>query len=249
MQSKIKVAKIDVMRLRKKLFDQIPVNDAIDYFSSEISQQRLEKLKAVLKNRSRFIIPVMEDLYQEQNAGAIIRSADCCGFQEVGIIELNNTYTLAPGIAKGAQKWVDTRIFDAENSNPMMEAVNYYRENGYLLVGACPHEDDFSSQTLPIDKPIALFFGAEKMGLHDDLRNQMDSFVSIPMRGFTESYNVSVSAAILLQSLRQRLEVSSIDFQMPHLEKQSVLLEWIIRSMPKGPERLNRWLSSIDHRN
>ncbi|MCH8545558.1 MAG: RNA methyltransferase [Cryomorphaceae bacterium] len=234
------------MNLSKKPFSDISIPDsdigqAIDFFAPKITERRLNRLKIILNNRSNFIVPVMEDLYQEQNAGAIVRTAECCGFQEVGIVERLNRYKMAPGIAKGAQKWVDKTFFDARYDDPMQLALQHYRDRGYALVGACPHSEGFTAETLPLNKPLAIFFGAEKMGLHSDLKSNMDNFVSIPMRGFTESYNVSVSAAIILQTLRQRLEELQTPYLLDEPYKQSLLLKWIIQSIPKGKEQLVRW--------
>ncbi|MCC5916260.1 MAG: RNA methyltransferase [Cryomorphaceae bacterium] len=235
------------MTRRKNQFDKIPVDIALSHFLEKISPERRKRLQSVLALRSRYIVPVMEDIFQKQNAGAIIRTADCTGFQEVGIIEINNRYSLAPGIAKGAQKWVDTRIFDQGYADPKMEAIDYYRQKGFRLVGACPHTHQYSPKNLPLDKPVALFFGAEKEGLHPIIKSEMDDFVAIPMRGFTESYNVSVSAAIILQSLRQRLEHIGLEnFQIPAVEQREILLQWVIRSIPKGVEQLDLWSKQFD---
>jgi tRNA (guanosine-2'-O-)-methyltransferase len=241
--------KYDCMTRRKNLFDEIPVEEALENFSGRITPERLRRLESVLEKRSRFVVPVMEDLYQEQNAGAIIRTVECCGFQELGIIELNNKYKLAPGIAKGAQKWVDARIFDSSLPNALGAAIDHYRNKGYRLTGACPHNKGYRPDNLPLDRPVALFFGAEKMGLHPDIRAEMEDYVAIPMRGFTESYNVSVSAAIILQELRQRLERSEgPDYLLPADEHRALLLQWVIRSMPGGMEQLRLWKKTLPGR-
>ena len=237
------------MTRRKNLFNEIPVEEALANFIGRITPERLRRLESVLEKRSRFVVPVMEDLFQEQNAGAIIRTAECCGFQEVGVIELNNAYKLAPGIAKGAQKWVDARIFDSSLPNAIGSSIEFYRKAGYRLVGACPHSSEYRPDNLPLDRPVALFFGAEKMGLHKDIKSEMEDFVAIPMRDFTESYNVSVSAAIILQELRQRLERSvESDYLLPTDEHRALLLQWVIRSMPNGMEQLRIWKKTLpDH--
>lgn len=242
--------KYDRMNLPKKPFSEFSIPDerveeAIDFFAPKITERRLNRLTNILDDRSNYVIPVMEDLYQEQNAGAIVRTAECCGFQEVGIIERLNRYKMAPGIAKGAQKWVDKTFFDTRYDEPMKLALEHYKERGYTLVGACPHSDGYTAETLPLNKPMAIFFGAEKMGLHPDLHKSMDTFVSIPMRGFTESYNVSVSAAIILQTLRQRLEEMEIPYLLDDHYKRSLLVKWIIQSIPKGKEFLKRWENEI----
>lgn len=238
------------MNLSKKPFSEfsIPddlVADAIDFFAPKITENRLNRLVRTLDMRSNYVIPVMEDLYQEQNAGAIVRTAECCGFQEVGIIERLNRYKMAPGIAKGAQKWVDKTFFDTRYDDPMKLALEHYKDRGYTLVGACPHSSGHTVETLPLDQPLAIYFGAEKMGLHPDLHKSMDTFVSIPMRGFTESYNVSVSAAIILQTLRQRLEGMDLPYLLDENHKRSLLIKWIIQSIPKGSEQLKQWQRKI----
>ncbi len=232
------------MNLRKKRFSEISIDDALLHFSQRITPERLQRLKDVLSLRSNYVVPVMEDLYQEQNAGAIVRTAECCGFQEVAIIERLNSYKLASGIAKGAQKWIDVSVYDAQFDTPMEQVVQAFKNKSFRLVGACPHSNGYVAETLPLDRPIALFFGAEKKGLHEDIRSQMEDFVAIPMRGFTESYNVSVSAAIILQTIRQRLEASDVSFLLPESDRKELLLEWIIRSIPRGEDVFSHWMSN-----
>ena len=101
-------------------------------------------------------------------------------------------------------------------------------------MATCPHRDDFTPDTLPLDQPIALVFGTEKLGLSDYAVENADMHVRIPMFGFTESYNISVSAALLLYTLTNRLHASAdIDWHLTEAERNAVRLLWTRRSLSR----------------
>ena len=196
-----------------------------------ITDERKERFEKVLDWRTRHITVVLEDIFQPHNASAVLRSCDLTGVQDIHIIENNYTFDVNPDVVMGSTKWLDIhRYNELEFNTPLV--IDQLKAQGYQIVATCPHQNDYSPETLPLDQPIALFFGTEKTGLTDYVLEHADKYVQIPMYGFTESYNISVSAALLMYSLTRRLhEMDKVDWHLTEDEKQMVRLEWSRRTL------------------
>jgi len=110
------------------------------------------------------------------------------------------------------------------------------RSDGYRIVATSPHRDDTSPEEFDLTKgKVALFFGTELKGLTSNVLEQADEYLRIPIVGFTESFNISVSAAIILYQLTQRLRSSEIQWGLTEPEREELLLEWL-RTSIKKPE-------------
>jgi tRNA (guanosine-2'-O-)-methyltransferase len=206
--------------------------ELIDYLSNLISEKRRAKFDEVLNYRTRHLTIVLEDLYQPHNASAILRSCDIFGIQDIHVIENRNVYTVNRDIALGSPKWLNVYKYkDAENNT--LECINALKAKGYRIVATSPHNTDCTIEELPIDKPTALLFGTELTGISDTVREHADEFVKIPMFGFTESFNISVSAALCLNTLTNKLHKSDIQFHLSDLEKEELLLTWLKNTIRK----------------
>ena len=117
----------------------------------------------------------------------------------------------------GAQKWVDIHKFDN-----VTNCLDTLKGQGYQIIATTPHENDCLLDDFDISKPSALFFGTERDGLSEEILQKADGFLKIPMTGFTESLNISVSAAIIIQNLMNRLRHSDIDW---HLSEEEILIK------------------------
>ena len=203
----------------------------LDFLSQFITDERKERFEEVLAWRTRHITVVLEDIFQPHNASAVLRSCDLTGIQDIHIIENNYTFDINPDVVMGSTKWLDVhRYNELEFNTPVV--IDQLKDKGYQIVATCPHQNDFSPETLPLDQPIALFFGTEKTGLTDYVLDRADKYVQIPMHGFTESFNISVSAALLMYSLTHRLhEMTDVDWHLTEDEKQMVRLEWSRRTL------------------
>ncbi len=204
--------------------------DLIYYLSSFVSDERKAKFEQVIQYRTRHITVVLEDLYQPHNASAVLRSCDCFGIQDVHIIENKNTYKVNQDIALGSSKWLNLITYkkQVDNSRTCIEGL---KKNGYKIIVTSPHKEDCSIQELDLTCKTALVFGTELKGISTEIMEQADGFVKLPMFGFTESFNISVSAALCLNSLIYRLHQSTIDWQLSNEEKEQVLLIWLRNSI------------------
>jgi tRNA (guanosine-2'-O-)-methyltransferase len=195
-----------------------------------ITAERWEKFNQVLAFRTRYITVVLEDIYQSQNASAVLRSCDLTGIQDVHIIENRNIYDVNPDVALGSNKWINLIKYNEQQDNTLL-AYESLRAKGYTIVATSPGKMDHTPETQPLDKPIALVFGSELRGLTPIALANADSFLRIPMFGFTESFNISVSAALILHSLTQRLRQSDNAWQLSDMERTITLLNWCRRSI------------------
>ena len=218
--------------LQTKSYDMTPRDKAyLDFLYQFITDERKERFEEVLAYRTRHITVVLEDIFQPHNASAVLRSCDLTGIQDVHIIENNYTFDINPDVVMGSTKWLDIHRYNEQEFNTPT-AINRLKEQGYQIVATCPHRDDITPEALPLDKPIALVFGTEKTGITDYVMDHADRFVRIPMFGFTESYNISVSAALMVYTLTHRLhDIQDVDWHLSEDEKQMVRLEWSRRTL------------------
>jgi tRNA (guanosine-2'-O-)-methyltransferase len=194
-------------------------------------------------NRTRHITIVLEDIYQPHNASAVLRTCDLTGIQDVHIIENNNQYDVNPDVAMGASKWLNLVKYN-QNEHNTLHAYKMLREQGYRIVASTPHKDDQDIEHIPLDGKMAIVFGTELNGLSNVAIENADEFLKIPMFGFTESYNISVSAALILYTLTRRLRNTSNKWQLSEQEKSEILLEWSRRSIKRSDIIENEFLKN-----
>ncbi|MCU0435780.1 MAG: RNA methyltransferase [Bacteroidia bacterium] len=207
-----------------------------EYLIGFISEQRRDKFENYILNRTRYITVAVEDIYQTHNASAVLRSAECFGVQDVHIIENRNRYRPSADVAKGAEKWLSLHYHN-QSENNTLACIQHLRNEGYRIVATTPHEKDQFIYDLDVRKgKIALFFGTEIEGISEEVRREADEFVKIPMFGFTESFNISVSAAICLYEIKQKL-TEDLPWQLSEQEKEDILLTWVKQSV-REPELL-----------
>lgn len=194
----------------------------IEQLLAYVTDNKREKMQAVLENRTRYITVVLEDLFQPHNASAALRTCDIFGVQDVHVVEAHNTFKAIPTIAMGASKWVDVQSYSS-----ITDSIAALKKQGYRIVATTPHTNCYELPTLPLDQKTALVFGSEQTGLSQEALAQADMFVKIPMYGFVESFNVSVSVALCLYDVMNRLHASEYAWQLTQEEKQDILLAWI----------------------
>jgi len=195
--------------------------DYLEYLESILTENRKERFLSVLKNRTRHFTVAVEDVFQMHNTSAVMRSCEVFGIQELHVIEQRFGKRIDKEIAMGAQKWVDINAFDS-----ITGCLDNLQSRGYQIIATTPHEDDCLLEDFDISKPSALFFGTERDGLSEEILKRADGFLKIPMVGFTESLNISVSAAIIIQNVTERLRKSNIQWQLSEDEIIEKRLQW-----------------------
>jgi len=206
----------------------------LEAFYNIISESKQEKYDSIAANRTRYITVVMENLIKDHNASAVLRSCDCFGIQDLHAIEKNIRYEIQRDIAKGAGTWVDLHSHST-GENPSIECLQGLKNQGYQIVSTSPHTD-MTIKEVPLDKPIALVFGTEVSGISKEVAEFSDHLVRLPMYGFTESFNVSVSAALALSRLRERLDNSDYEWRLPLEDQIKLKIKWSTRIIRDGED-------------
>jgi tRNA (guanosine-2'-O-)-methyltransferase len=204
----------------------------LEFLENILTDNRKERFLNVLKNRTNHFTIAVEDIFQMHNTSAVMRSCEVFGIQELNVIEQRYGKSIDKEIAMGAQKWVDINAFDSISG-----CVDSLKAKGYQIIATTPHDNDCLMDDFDISKPSALFFGTERDGLSEEILQKADGFLKIPMVGFTESLNISVSAAIIIQNLMHRLRNSDINWQLSEEEILKKRLQWA-RSSIKDIKRI-----------
>lgn len=211
--------------------------DAYQFLAPFLTERRRELLETAVGLRTRYVSVVLEDIYNPHNVSAILRSCDCFGVQDVHLAEQRYAFAAHTDTARGADKWLSIYSHGAAGSTA--RAIVGLQAQGYRVLATSPH-----AQAAPIDDidlslgKVALLLGNEKEGVSADAARLADGLVSVPMVGFSESLNVSVTAAVCLHSLRSRLMHCGIDWQLTVDEREYLLFDWARKSAKSADDLL-----------
>lgn len=197
----------------------------LEFLLGFVTQHKQSRFEEVIRYRTRHLTIVLEDIYQSHNASAVLRTCDCFGIQDVHIIENMNQYTVNPDVTLGSSQWLTLHKYSGLDDNTS-GCLAHLKDRGYRIAATSPRKSDYMLNELPLDQKTALLFGTELHGLSPTALEMADSSVCIPMVGFTESFNISVSAAICLYDLTSRLHRSTVEWQLSEAEKTDLLIQW-----------------------
>jgi tRNA (guanosine-2'-O-)-methyltransferase len=214
----------------------------IAYLEGFVNEQRQHRLKQVLSERSAHMRIVLENIFQAHNASAVLRSCDCFGVQHVHFIENRNPLKISEDVALGSSKWLSIHRHNERELNTV-HALRQLKQQGYRIVATSPHKNDVNVTDLPVDKKFALVFGTEIEGISKEVIEEADEFVKIPMYGFTESFNISVSAAICMYELSNRIRKTVKNYGLSEEEKTDLYLDWLTHSAQQGEWLVKDYLS------
>ncbi len=211
----------------------------VTYLESYLTKHRVMRFNEVLKNRTKHFTVATEDVYQLHNTSAVMRTCDVFGIQELHVIEELNVKRIDREIAMGAQKWVDLM-----RHNSTKQAIESIKKQGYQIVATTPHIHECSLNSFDISKKSCFFFGRETEGLSDEVLEHADQFLTIPMVGFTESLNISVAAAIILENLTNKLRNSNYPWRLSEKEHEILYANWLEKSIKNVDEIKNRFFKT-----
>lgn len=220
--------------------------DLIQFIETVMKEGRVELIDKNVNERTKYVTVVLENIFQPQNASAVMRSCDCFGIQDLHVIENSNKYELNPEVVMGSSKWINLKRYNSKEENTL-DAINDLKKEGYRIIATTPHTNDILLPDFDLSKgKSAFFFGTELTGLSDVVMDNADEFVKIPMYGFTESFNISVSASLVLSHLTSVLRRSDINWQLTEDEKLDLKLEWYKRSVRSGEKMITRFKKSLE---
>jgi len=208
----------------------------LEHLETYLTENRLHRFHKVLSQRTKHFTVATEDVYQLHNTSAVIRSCDVFGIQEVNIVEETNTKRIDREIAMGAQKWVDLNRYQSVKS-----CIKDLKQKGYQIVATTPHTDDCELYDFDVTKKSCFFFGRETEGLSEEVLKEADVFMKIPMVGFTESLNISVSAAIVLQHATSKLKKTDVNWKLTENEILEKRLDWCKKTIKSYAEIIERF--------
>jgi len=206
------------------------------YLQTYLTDRRKELFQQVLLERTRHFTVATEDVYQLHNTSAVMRTCDVFGIQDLHVVEEISGKRVDKEIAMGAQKWVSLKRYES-----ITDCIKTLRNSGYQIIATTPHNDSTLLHDFDISKKSVFFFGKESEGLSDTVMNTADGFLKIPMYGFTESLNISVSAAIILQSLVTRLKQSEVNWQLSKEERFEIEIQWMLKTIKSSDKIIERY--------
>lgn len=204
-----------------------------NYLTSFLTEERTKKIEETLQHRTNYMTVVLENIYQSQNASAVLRTCDCLGIHSVHVIENSHEYNVNPQITLGSNKWLNIAKY-SEKENNSQDAINALKNDGYRIIATTPHMNDIELDQFDVSKgKFAVIIGNEKKGISNTVIEHADEYVRIPMYGFTESYNLSVSAAIIAYTLMEKIRKSNINWKMSEEEQERIALKWVKNSLKR----------------
>ncbi len=210
----------------------------INHLKKFIVDERKELFEKKIKERTQHLTIVLENIYQGRNISASIRSADCFGIQDVHIIENNNFFNQDTSVSIGSEKWISLFRHNKKKENTK-ETINKLKKDGYKIVVTTPRAKKKTLFDVDISQKIALLFGSEGDGCSETALNLADEQIKIPLYGFSESFNISVSVALCLQHLTYKLRNSNLNWKLSTNEKEKIMIKWLKRSV-KSSEKIER---------
>ena len=223
--------------------DKETLQELIDYLRGFTTEARWNKIEEVLSGRTNHITVVLEDLHKPHNANAVVRSCDGFGIQDVHIIENLNEFDTEGTVSIGAHQWLTLYRYNARNKDNVKICFDELKAQGYQIIATTPHERDSNLSELDISKKTALVFGTELNGVSDSVKEKADGFVKIPMYGFSESFNISVSAAVCLYDLTTRLRSGGVfEKGLDEDYKQILRHKWLKKTIKAGKELEEKFL-------
>tara|TARA_R110000868_G_scaffold89459_1_gene248982 strand:- start:1579 stop:2238 length:660 start_codon:yes stop_codon:yes gene_type:complete len=211
----------------------------LEHLETFLTDSRREKFTKVIQQRTKHFTVATEDVYQLHNTSAVIRSCDVFGIQEVSIVEERNSKRIDREIAMGAQKWVDLNRYQTVKG-----CIDDLKQKGYQIVATTPHTNDTLLNEFDVTKKSCFFFGRETEGVSKAVLNAADCYLKIPMVGFTESLNISVSAAIILQHVTTKLKQTNINWELTEEEKLEKRLDWVKKTIKSYDDIVERFYES-----
>jgi len=218
-------------------------HDLVEHLKGFVVNERRQLFETKIQERTQHLTIVLENIFQGRNISASIRSADCFGIQDVHIVENDNIFNDDSEVSMGAEKWITTKRYNQYEHNTI-ETIKELKRKGYQIIATTPHDTDCDLYDIDITKKkTALFFGSEVKGCSKDALLLADKRMKIPMYGFTESYNISVSVSLCLQHLTYKMRQSNIDWRLPIDQQEKVMLQWLRNSIKLAEEIEDKYLN------
>ena len=211
--------------------------EVIRHLRPVMTEDRLERIRAIAARRTKTVVPVVEGLVNTGNVSAVMRSAEALGYQSFHVVKgAHDRFKHSERTSRGAEKWLD--LYRWPRPAP---CVRYLHAEGYRVVAMHLAEDGVSIGELDFTEPTALVFGNEKQGVSPAMLEAVDTSCIVPLSGFTESFNVSVAAAVALYHAQQdRLARQGHHADLSDDEQEALMARFCMRSARNAKAILRR---------
>lgn len=213
--------------------DQAYKHALFEYLLPYVTENKKQRFEDILSQRTRSLTVVLEDIFKSHNASAVLRTAECLGLQDVHVVEQDNSFNLNPYVLRGSGKWLTVHHHRrVVGESTIRKCFSKLKEDGYQVLATTPHHGAVNYQEASLGDRVAVVFGSEENGVSDYVLENADGLIKIPMFGFTESYNISVSAAMVLENYNYKLRSRS-GWELSEEELFDLRLEWMQKSVTK----------------
>jgi tRNA (guanosine-2'-O-)-methyltransferase len=217
----------------------------VEHLLQFVTPSKRERMERVIDRRTDRIQVVLEDIYQPHNASAVMRSCECFGIQNLHVIENRYEYTVNRDVAMGSSKWITLHRYRDKAADNTRTCMKDLREKGFRIVATSLDPRSIPLEQYPLPEKVSLWFGTEEEGLSQTVLEEADEHVHIPMDGFTQSFNISVSAALCLYELRRKLHQSDVPWQLTEIRRNQVYRSWL-RNIVKNADIHERTFLKTD---
>ncbi len=210
-----------------------PADVVIEALSPVVTSERLRRIDEVVQNRTDELVLVLDCIADPHNSSAVLRSADAFGVQTVHVIVGERGFRASRGVSKGTHRWLDVVRYRSAEA-----CVRRLKDDGYAVYVAAMGAD-IAPEDLHDAPRLAVVFGNEHSGVSPEMRSLADGTFAIPMRGFVESLNISVAAAITIQTLARD--------GRPHLgaeRQQELRARFLMNSVKKADQVIDKFLGN-----
>ena len=204
-----------------------------DYLAGHLTESRRRRIDEIIDLRTRHVTVVLEDVYKEQNASAVVRTCECLGLQDLHVIENRHQYNVNPSVVMGSSKWINIKKYNTFEDNTKA-CFDSLKADGYRVIATAPEAAPGTLQELDLSNKTALVFGTEYAGLSDYALQKADATIRLPIYGFTESFNLSVSVAIALSFAIQNVRASKVEWNLSQKEKEILRLDYIRKTLKRS---------------
>lgn len=217
----------------------------LNHLSQFVTENKKTIIEKVLSHRTRYLTIALEDIYLSQNSSAVIRTCECFGLQDVHIIENSAKYSTNRKVLKGADKWMTLYRYREKGENQTRVCFQKLRAHGYRIIAADPDKHFPSIHDIDLSQPLAIVMGNELEGLSSFALEHCDQRITIPMYGFTGSLNISVSAALCIQSVVNRVRSSKVKIDLTEEEKETLRYFWYKKIVRRAHIMERQFLATI----
>lgn len=206
--------------------------DLYENMKNHISTQRMDKILKVSEERTSYITVVLSNVYYTQNISAVVRSCDCFGITDLYIIGNSPSTHVNKHVAQGAYNWVNIHRNTFE---PEEKTLRELKKKGYRIIVTLPEPGASSLHNFDLDKSkIAIVMGNEREGVSPVVKEMADEFLYIPMAGFSQSLNISVSTAVILSELTGKIRNSALNWKLSDEELMDLRYKWMKNTISRG---------------